>query len=115
MLNYWLKLVALFRFYTTILGYLSPITLRSSVFAGQTKFDDLHGSMFAGWTLTTGLLTWYTSEHLDNPELCQATAGTFVLMICWFLHQYLRKTLLFRNIVSPFIVASISAVWLIMN
>lgn len=113
-LKRWLLVVAALRMLAVFIGIFAPNKLKSTVFDRRPDLvSPLLGRLFAAWTIMTCALCVACSLDTNNETLYATTLFSFVVAWVFFVSEvFICKTVTLRGAMSPFIVATVSAVWL---
>eukprot|EP00244_Chara_vulgaris_P014334 TRINITY_DN8911_c0_g1_i1.p1 TRINITY_DN8911_c0_g1~~TRINITY_DN8911_c0_g1_i1.p1 ORF type:complete len:133 (-),score=2.74 TRINITY_DN8911_c0_g1_i1:325-723(-) len=114
-LSVWLLIVAVMRLSAFIWGYTDLSKLQVGVYS-ETELSPLHGREFSAWTATTACLCVICALNLNSRPIYLATMLSFVIAEAHFLLEYLVfGTMSVHTFISPAIIASVSAFWMLLN
>eukprot|EP01112_Ceratiomyxa_fruticulosa_P014953 TRINITY_DN4342_c0_g1_i1.p1 TRINITY_DN4342_c0_g1~~TRINITY_DN4342_c0_g1_i1.p1 ORF type:complete len:123 (-),score=6.41 TRINITY_DN4342_c0_g1_i1:160-528(-) len=112
--RYWMFSVAALRAFGAIQAFFNSARLRTNVYSQKPReVTDLYTRLFGVWTLVSCTLCVCTALDPKNTSLLFSSFMSFVLALGHFMvEHFIYKTCSFRDIIPPFIVASVSSVWI---
>lgn len=113
-LSRWLIFAASLRVLSVFIGYMNPDVFKTKVFRRRPDLvNPLYGRTFATWTAVTCMLCVLCAFNMREPTLYLATMGSFAAALLHFgTELVIYKTVDVKGATSPFLVASISLVWM---
>jgi len=114
-LQLWLLVVALMRLFSVFTGYLNVELFRVNLFpeAVDSEVSKLQGRTFGVWVCVTCVLCVLCACYIKEPAIFLATLLSFVIALVFFALEFLvYETMSPASIMSPFVVASISIIWM---
>ncbi|GBG79672.1 hypothetical protein CBR_g29820 [Chara braunii] len=115
LLSVWLLLVAVMRLSAFVWGYTDLSKLQVGVYS-ETELSPLHGREFSAWTATTASLCLICALNLNSRPIYLATMMSFVIAEAHFLLEFfVFRTMSVQTFISPAIIASVSALWMLLN
>ncbi|MES1913235.1 MAG: hypothetical protein MHM6MM_005442 [Cercozoa sp. M6MM] len=114
LLSKWLLFVASLRFLSVVLGYLGPKSFRERVFTRRPEqVSPVAARLFSVWTLLTCALCVMSALEPSNVAMHSITFFSFLVALGFFALEFLvYRTLHFRGLVGPLIIASVSSAWM---
>lgn len=114
-LSSWLIFAASLRVLSVFIGFMKPDLFKTKVFRLRPDYvNPLYGRTFATWTAVTCMLCVLCAFNMKEPTLYLATIGSFVAALLHFGTELLvYKTVDIKGAMSPFLIASISIVWMV--
>jgi hypothetical protein len=113
-LKFWLVGAASLRFLSVVIGIFKPDIFKKRVFRLRPDYvNPLYGRTFSAWTFVTCMLCVLCAARMEEPTLYLATMGSFGVALLKFCAEYLvYKTVDTKGFMSPFIISSVSLVWM---
>ena len=116
-LKFWLFLVAFLRLLSVIIGYFQPEQFQFRLFTNNpNEVSPLAARSFAVWTLLTCSCCILCAFNLNSRPIYLLTIWSFIVALAWFiLELFIYETVTYATALSPFIVASLSIIFMVPN
>lgn len=114
-MSYWLYGVASLRMLSVFIGVFKPNVFKERVYRLRPDYvNPLLGRTFAAWTSITCMLCILCGVRMGKePTLYLATLGSFTVAFVKFASEFaVFKTVDAKGVASPFIISTISMLWM---
>lgn len=115
-LKYWLIFVSSLALFAAILGFKFQETIKERQFSlAPQQVSPLAGRLYSIWTLLACVVRLIGAFFLHERGACLIVLSTFLIAIFFFAYEtFITQTVPIVNSATPFLVASISSIWVIL-
>ncbi|POV99468.1 hypothetical protein PSTT_13766 [Puccinia striiformis] len=111
----WMILIAAVSILNGIQNYFSLTGARKVYNRRADCVTALQSRNFGTWTITAGVVRLYASYNISNPGLYHLAIGTYAIALSHFMMEALVYKTTGKGVIPPFIVASVSLGWMIVQ